>query len=586
MLSRRAVLALSALVALAAHALLLAVAPRVLILRAHTQPEPLPSFQVKLEDLFSEPVEQAAPVDGRGTLASRPGRVEDMLAREEEQLRLDSSLLDRLVELPDLEARVATESLEREYDLNQDPEVVQKVDAKIIEIAQQDARKDVEVARRFVRPSPNRVLGPEEFPSLRGVLEGDRSGEVLLSAPSLGSSLGERAQAPSSVLADKGKGPAFEEGVLDPEAASPSLAALPLEHSLMHLPVLNEVRNESPYEFMDDLVDIRLDTFVPPDEAKGYFRLQIVPKEDEAIDVLPKDVTFIVDSSNSILERKLKSTANGIKEMVAKLRPEDRFNIVVFRDTATQFRPEPVSATPENKVEATSFLSGLESRGQTNVYEAIRPVLGSSPREGVPGIVLVMTDGRPTAGVVDSRSIINALTAENDKGNTIFAYSGGNTVNQYLLDLLAYRNKGEAHVSPRLEDIDRDLPRFFERLGDPLLVNLDTDYGRIQEDGVFPKRVPDFYRGRAVTVYGRFDPKSDKDFSMRLTGQAGQNGKELVFKTDLSKAKTGDQDIARNWAFQKIYYLIGEICRVGEKPELLSELRHLSAKYNIKTSYD
>jgi hypothetical protein len=102
---------------------------------------------------------------------------------------------------------------------------------------------------------------------------------------------------------------------------------------------------------------------------------------------------------------------------------------------------------------------------------------------------------------------------------------------------------------------------------------------------VFPKEIPDFYRGRAVTVYGRFDPEKDKDFSMRLTGAAGNRRKELVFRADLSKASSGDKQIARNWAFQKIYYLIGEICRVGEKPELLDEVRRLSGEYGIKTSY-
>ena len=48
----------------------------------------------------------------------------------------------------------------------------------------------------------------------------------------------------------------------------------------------------------------------------------------------------------------------------------------------------------------------------------------------------------------------------------------------------------------------------------------------------------------------------------------------------------GDRDIARNWAFRKIYYLIGEMTRVGETPELLTELRTLAHQYNIRTSYD
>jgi hypothetical protein len=72
---------------------------------------------------------------------------------------------------------------------------------------------------------------------------------------------------------------------------------------------------------------------------------------------------------------------------------------------------------------------------------------------------------------------------------------------------------------------------------------------------------------------------------MRLTGAAESRRKEVIFKADLRKAASGNDQIARNWAFQKIYYLIGEICRVGEKPELLNEVQQLSKKYNIRTSY-
>jgi hypothetical protein len=73
---------------------------------------------------------------------------------------------------------------------------------------------------------------------------------------------------------------------------------------------------------------------------------------------------------------------------------------------------------------------------------------------------------------------------------------------------------------------------------------------------------------------------------MRLKGQAGPRQKEVVFRAELAKAGSGGPDIARNWAFRKIYHLIGEVTRVGETPELLAEIRSLAQQYNIRTSYD
>ncbi len=69
------------------------------------------------------------------------------------------------------------------------------------------------------------------------------------------------------------------------------------------------------------------------------------------------------------------------------------------------------------------------------------------------------------------------------------------------------------------------------------------------------------------------------------TGSAGSETKELVFKTTLAQSGTGDPSIAHDWAFQKVYHLIGEICRVGETPALTQELQALSQKYDIHTSY-
>jgi hypothetical protein len=54
-------------------------------------------------------------------------------------------------------------------------------------------------------------------------------------------------------------------------------------------------------------------------------------------------------------------------------------------------------AAPENKGAADSFLTGLKSYGETDVYKALEAVLSEPTRPGVPDIVLVMTDGRPTA---------------------------------------------------------------------------------------------------------------------------------------------------------------------------------------------
>lgn len=586
MFSRRTILALSIGLTLALYAFMLWTAPWVTLMKSDRLP-PRISNLVRVD--FLEPAAETAQQAARRPAEGLP-RAEMTTAIGEAPgvLPVEDTLAAPPVPTPQLNERMGTEALERPYDLAPEPERLRSVDARILEIAEETARKDLDIARRMIRPSPEFVLPEGALPALRSrdaapediSLEPARLGPGLLVKP-LESP--EETPAPGDAAA-----PSFDPQVFTP--APETEAVVPqLEQVVLQAPVQREAekaREESDFSFLDDMVDIRLETYMPSPEEPGYFRLRILPREDANIEVAPKDVTFILDASRSMQQHKLDLAARAITDLLDKLRPEDMFNILIFRDAVSNFREAAVPATPENLGEAKGFLTGLESKGQTDVYKALLPLAQIQPRKNLPGIILLVTDGNPTTGVRDSREIINTVTAANGLRNNIFAYGAGDTVNRYLLDLLAYRNKGEARVSPNIRDAKTDLSAFVNELGDPLLVNLQADYGRIPEEEVYPRVIPDFYRGRPITLYGRYDPADDRVFVARITGSNGETVKEMLFRADLGKADKGNRDISRGWAFAKAYHLIGEISQQGELPELLDQLKQLSSKYAIRTIYD
>ena len=592
--TRRRSFVLSLLIGCSVFGALYVAAPSIILLRADSAAKDLIEvFRVDLRD--AEPRTQyVRPSYDERSLSSKPGSVRDLLERDDEEIVPEKGLFQDTAPVQRLADRLASEVIPRQHDLETDTARLNRADSKVVEIAEDIARSDIQVARRLVTPSPDVTLSDDALPSFRGAPMDN--GEGPLQLPDLpvgvGGSASETAHSQGdedidAPLASLEPPPLFDPIEFEPVVPEQpeGLPELPIETEMARQPVQDDVRNESKYEFLDDMLAIELTTYEESPDEPGFFRLRIVPREDAPLDVLPKDVTFVIDASNSIMQRKLDLTARGIRDAVMRLRPEDRFNVVVFRDNPTYFRQTLTPATPEAKAGAMDFLETVESRGETDVYNAIRPVIQESPREGAPSIVVVASDGRPTTGVMDGRDIINALTDENTSRNAVYAFGGGRTVNRFLLDLLAYRNKGMSRVAQDMNDIDTALPQFVSEFSDPILVQLQSDYGQIPTDSVFPREVPDFYLGRAVTVYGRYERDVHDNFVMRLKGHAGGREKEVVFKADLDEAPEGDAAIARNWAFQKVYYLIGEICRVGETPELINELRALSQKYNIETSY-
>ena len=575
-LSRESVFALSIVLSLVLHAALVYFSPAIILLTGKTRTQIQPKLSVNLIESLPEPISSDSQRTSVTRLVSRPERIEDLMKRLPDPVDASQNG-NGFTQVPRLNERLAASIAESDVDLTPDPLLLQQTDAKVVEIAEQDARESVKVARRMVAPSSTRILEDGATPSMRGEQEG-ASADILGidPLPSVGS-----LEPLNGTREGQGSGIGLVDGILA-AAAVPEPIDDPTDFGNQ---VKQELKDANALDNIDTTLKVDITTYVPPGSKEGYYRIRVQPDKDKPMPILPKDVTFVVDASNSIAQPKLDQTVSAIAKSLDELRGGDRFNIILFRDTPTSFSPTPVEVTADNIASARKFLSGLKSNGETNVYEAIRPVLGTEKRPGTANMVVLLSDGRPTQGEKDAQTIINTLTEENARNKSIYAYGAGNTVNRYLLELLAYRNRGESVVSQKYESMNKDFPKFFENLSDPVLLQCDMQMYVNDRESIFPKEVSDLFQGRGVTLYGRYDTENDKDFVLRLTGQSGSTRKEMVFKGLFDDAAKGKDDIARNWAFRKAYHLIGEICQVGETPELMAELNALSKEYRISTVY-
>ncbi len=339
------------------------------------------------------------------------------------------------------------------------------------------------------------------------------------------------------------------------------------------------------YPPLDELLTVQLFTYHRPREEKGYFKLVVEPRRDRTdFSIIPKDIVFVVDSSKSITQKKLDSYVAGLKLCVKSLPRQDRFNIVEFKDFTHRLSEEDViPVTSETLARGEEFLSGLVSVGSTDVYGSLTELVAQKPQAGRPRIIFLVSDGRPTTGIRKDSEIINEVTRLNDLRISIFTFAGGEMINTSLLDLLSYRNRGGRHFESDDKKIAQSLFEFYEEFSFPILLNPRFNFGSVDSTDVYPKILPDLYLKGRLEMFGRF--AGEDEFSMQLLGEADGRTKEYVLQQKLTGRDSGDESVARTWAFRKIYYLIGQMVQKGGSQKILSEIEKLGADYNVETSY-
>ena len=308
--------------------------------------------------------------------------------------------------------------------------------------------------------------------------------------------------------------------------------------------------------------------------------------------ILPKDVVFCVDTSGSMLdENKMNQAREALAYCVKNLRKGDRFNIVNFSTTAKQFHETGlVEFTKKSETAALEYIEILHARGGTAISDALELSLkhlgNKAESNGRLKMMIFATDGIPTIGERNPQSILKMMKKKNTQDVRIFVFGEGFKVNTRLLDFLALHHRGEADYILPKENITEKISQFFDRVGSPIMTDLEIDFEGLQVKDVYPRKVNDVFKGEQVIIYGRYTGHGSK--KIKLTGTVA--GKKQTFEYTLDFPEYSEDDMSsfvpRLWAGRKVDFLLNEI-RTAEKPskELVNEVTYLAKRYGIVTPY-
>ncbi|MCX6910600.1 MAG: VIT domain-containing protein [Verrucomicrobia bacterium] len=338
------------------------------------------------------------------------------------------------------------------------------------------------------------------------------------------------------------------------------------------------------FSTVDADVGVNLMTYRNGD-GDGYFLLLASPGADiKSGRVVPKDVTFVLDTSGSMAGNKLAQAKKALQFCVENLNDSDRFELIRFSTEAEPLFDKLVKATEENRQRAADFIKGLKPIGGTAIEEALRKALELRPdRSDRPYVVIFLTDGQPTVGVTNEKQILS--TVRRVGGNTrVFCFGIGTDVNTHLLDSITDATRAFSQYVLPDEDIELKVSSFFTKIKEPVLANPVLRFsGDIRPGKVYPSPLPDLFKGEQLIVVGRYS--GDGRAAVTIEGTVNGIVKKFTDEVEFPSRDTEHDFIPRLWATRRIGFLLDEIRLHGENRELRDEMTDLARKYGIVTPY-
>ncbi|XP_038068542.1 uncharacterized protein LOC119737937 [Patiria miniata] len=230
-----------------------------------------------------------------------------------------------------------------------------------------------------------------------------------------------------------------------------------------------------------------------------------------------KSVAFVIDVSASMFGRKLNQTKEALLTILDQMRANDRFNIITFSDEVYYWRDDQmVTASSWNinlakdHVRSLTDLAGtnlndamIEGLNQLRLAGAMEPISAANP--GV-CILFVLTDGAPSKGVTDTRTIErNVQDSNQGRCSVVTLGFGAEDVDFNFLARLALGNNGVARKIFENSAVSQQLIGVYDEVATPLLVNVAIEYlGNIVDRESLTKTLfQNYFDGSEFAISGR-----------------------------------------------------------------------------------
>ncbi|XP_055468449.1 inter-alpha-trypsin inhibitor heavy chain H4 [Psammomys obesus] len=332
--------------------------------------------------------------------------------------------------------------------------------------------------------------------------------------------------------------------------------------------------------------------------VSGYFVHHFAPED---LPTIPKNVVFVIDTSGSMIGRKIEQTRQALVKILNDLSPEDQFNLIVFSEKAIQWKLSLVRASKDNLGKAVAYASRIQARGGTNINDAMLMAVmlldSSNQAELLPSnsasLIILLTDGDPTVGETNPTNIQKNVQEAVDTKYSVFCLGFGFDVNYPFLEKLALDNGGLARRIYEDSDSALQLQDFYHEVANPLLLRVAFEYPSNAVEDVTRDSFQHHFKGSEMVVAGKLKDQGPDVLSAKVKGQAHRQN--ITFQMEASVAPKEeefqspeyifDNFMERLWALLTIQQQLEQMVSASgaELKDLEAQALNMSLRYNFVT---